>query len=131
MIALEVRLNGKRVCIAGAEDLAVLTTNVSAVGKLGKKTVPARPEETSGEIHYSVRGLTARRDPEKDAHLIWKSVAPLKLGDVIQVRILGTHRPDRPTSRQKADRRSGEPSGSRQRRTGAAASKRKSVARRA
>ena len=54
MIALEVSLNGKRVCIAGAEDLAVLTTSVTAVGKLGRKTVPARPDETGGQIHYSV-----------------------------------------------------------------------------
>ena len=131
MIALEVRLNGKRVCIAGAEDLAVLTTNVTAVGKLGKKTVPARPEETSSEIHYSVRGLTARQDPEKDVHLLWRSIAPLKLGDVIQVKILETHKPDSPTSRQKAERRAGEPSGSRQRRVRTAVSKRKSVARRA
>ena len=105
MIALEVRKNGKRVCIAGAEDLAVLSTSISAVDKLGKKTVPARPDETTGEIHYSVGGLTARPDPKKDVHMNWKSVAPLRIGDVIEVRILETEKVDRAKSRTKAKRK--------------------------
>jgi hypothetical protein len=105
MIALEVRKNGKRVCVAGADDLAVLTTCVSAVGKLGKKTVPARPDETTGEIHYHVGGLTSRPDPDKDVHLKWKSVAPLKIGDVIEIRILETKKVDRASSRTKAKRK--------------------------
>src|SRR5258708_3581847 len=105
MIALEVKLNGKRVCIAGAEDLAVLSTNVSAVGKLGKKTVPARPDDTTGEIHYSVGGLTSRPDPDKDVNLRWKSVAPIKIGDVIEVKILETEKVDRATSRTKAKKK--------------------------
>ena len=105
MIALEVRKNGKRVCIAGAEDLSVLSTNIAAVGKLGKKTVPARPDDTTGEIHYSVGGLTARPDPKKDVHMRWKSVAPLRVGDVIEVRILETEKVDRATSRTKTKRK--------------------------
>ena len=131
MIALEVSLNGKRVCVAGAEDLAVLTTVVSAVGKLGKKTVPAWPGQASGEIHYSVGGLTARQDPKMDVHVRWKSIDPLRVGDVIQVRILETDKADPARSRQRAKPRSGEPSGFRQRRVRAAVSKRKPVARRA
>ena len=105
MIALEIKLNGKLVCIAGAEDLCVLSTNVSAVGKLGKRTVPARSDETTGEIHYSVGGLTSRPDPDKDVHLRWKSVAPLKIGDVIEVRIIETEKVDRATSRTRAKRK--------------------------
>ena len=37
MLALEVLLNGKRIAIAGADDLNVLTGIVTAVGKLGPK----------------------------------------------------------------------------------------------
>lgn len=102
MIALAVSLNGKRVCVAGADDLCVLTTSISAVGKLGKETVPARLDDTGGEIYYSVGGLTARPDPKRDVHLSWKSVARLKVGDVIQVRIVESDTPDRPRSRRKA-----------------------------
>lgn len=105
MIAFEVKLNGKRVCIAGADDLGVLSAHVTAAGKLGKKTVPARPDDTNGEIHYSVGGLTSRTDPDKDVHVRWKSVAPLKVGDVIEVTILETEKVDRSTSRTKAKRK--------------------------
>ena len=105
MIALEVRKNGKRVCIAGADDLAVLTASVTAVGKLGKKTVPARPDETTGEIHYFVGGLTGRPDRNKDVHLRWQSAAALKVGDVVEVRILETQKVDRAKSRIKAKRK--------------------------
>jgi hypothetical protein len=105
MIALEVNLNGKRVCVAGADDLAVLSSHVTACGKLGKKTVRARPDETTGDIFYSVGGLTGRRDPKKDVHLRWRSINFLKVGDVIQVKVLETMKVDRPTSRTKAKRK--------------------------
>ena len=105
MIALEVTLNGKRICIAGAEDLSVLSTIISAGGKLGKKTVPPRPGDETFDIYYSVGGLTSRPDPTKDVHVRWKSVEPLKVGDVIQVRILETEKVDRPRSRKKAERK--------------------------
>ena len=84
--------------------MAVLSAHVTAVGKLGKKTVPARPDDTTGEIHYSVGGLTARPDPKKNVHMKWKSVAPLRVGDVMEVRILETEKVDRATSRTKAKR---------------------------
>ena len=102
MIALEVRLNGKRVCIAGADDLAVLSAHVTACGKLGSRTIPTRPDDPTGEMHYSVGGLTARADSKKDVHVKWKSVAPLRVGDVIRVKILETDKADRPKSMTKA-----------------------------
>jgi hypothetical protein len=131
MIALEVSLNGKHVCIAGAEDLGVLNACVSTVGKLGKKTTPARPDEGVADLFYSVGGLTSRRHPDTDVHVNWKSVAALKIGDTIEVRIVETDSVDRARSRHKAKPRDGEPSGSRQRRVRRAVSKRSSKARRA
>lgn len=100
MIAFKVSLNGKRVCIAGAEDLGVLSTIIAANGRLGKKAVPSRPGETF-DIYYSVGGLTSRPDPEKDVHVDWKSVEPLKVGDLIQVEIVETKKVDRAARRKK------------------------------
>ncbi len=102
MIAFEVRLNGKRICIAGAEDLAVLHTNVVAAGTLGSKTMPARPGDTKNDLFYSVGGLTGRSDPKSDVHLNWKSMAPLKVGDVIQVKVLEVKKATRTKARMKA-----------------------------
>ena len=101
MIAFEVLLNGKRICIAGAEDLCVLTADMTATGKLGKKTVyeelldDAVPEV---QLHYSVSGLTRRRDPDRDVHLSWKSVRRLRVGDSLQVRVVEVRKADRPKS---------------------------------
>lgn len=99
MIAFEVTLNGKRICIAGAEDLAVLAAHVTATGTLGSKTVPARPEETTRDVFYSVGGLTSRPDPANDVHLNWKSIVPLRIGDTIQFTVLDVTKADRPKSR--------------------------------
>jgi hypothetical protein len=104
MIAFEITLNGKRVCIAGAADLGVLTTSITATGKLGPKTVPFRPDDTGGEIFYSVGGLTRRSDPEKDVHVDWQSIAPLKVGDLIVVKVLDVKKADRAKSRKNANR---------------------------
>ena len=104
MIAFEVSLNGKRVCVAGSEDLGVLSAHVTACGKLGKKTAPFRPDETSDEIHYSVGGLTSRPKPLADVHVRWKSDGQLKVGDVVTVRVVETEKADRATSRSKVKR---------------------------
>src|SRR5258707_7244755 len=102
MIALEVSLNGKRICTAGAEDLAVLNAVVTACGRLGRKTAPARPDETESDLFYSVGGLTGRKNPKKDVHLRWKSVSKLNVGDVVQVRILETNNVTKPKHREPA-----------------------------
>ena len=106
MIAFEVKLNGRRICIAGAEDLCVLSATINAAGKLGVKTVPSRRNNGSArEVFYSVGGLTRRPDPTKDVHLRWKSVAPLRIGDRLVIKVLEVRKADRPKSRKKAERR--------------------------
>lgn len=94
MIALEVSLNGKRVCVAGADDLCALTASVEAFGKLGKMSAPLRPDDTSGDLCYAVGGMDSRQD----VYHYWQIPTPLKVGDVIQVRILETDAPDPPQS---------------------------------
>lgn len=105
MIAFKVKLNGKPVCTAGAEDLGVLSAHVTASGNLGKKTVPVPRNNTIREVFYSVGGLTSRSSPQKDVHLRWKSIAPLNIGDVVEVQVIETTKADRPKTRTKASRR--------------------------
>jgi hypothetical protein len=92
MIALVVYLNGKKLTVAGAEDLGVLGANVNAGGTLGKITVPYREDRKRRvSAHLSVGGLTRRPDG-KDEHLNWIRVKPLRIGDMISVRIIRTTR---------------------------------------
>src|ERR1700761_39142 len=102
MKAFEVCLNGKQVCVAGADDLSVLTTIITAVGKLGNKTVRLRSDDDSCDVFFSVSGLTGRSDPKKDVHVRWKSTVPLRVGDVIQVRVLEAKQADRAVKRTRA-----------------------------
>ena len=104
MIAFEVRVNGKRICIAGANDLGVLSAHITASGKLGSKTVLGRRKDAGREVFYSIGGLTARPYPKKDAHLNWKSISPLRIGDVVQLRVLEAKKADRAKSRKRAIR---------------------------
>ncbi len=52
-------------------------------------------------MFYSVGGLTARPDREKDVHMNWKSIVPLRVGGV-QVKVLESKNADRPRSRKRA-----------------------------
>ena len=105
MIAFEVFHNGRRVCRAGAEDLGVLHVSVAAGGNLGNKVASAILEGKGAEIHYHVGGLTARKDPKTDVHLNWKSVAPLKIGDTISVKILESDTADKPSKQYKRNKK--------------------------
>jgi hypothetical protein len=94
MIGLAVYLNGKKLTVAGAEDLGVLNTIVTAVGELGKSTASVG-RRRSAALHLSVGGLTRRRDGLEDEHLRWISLRHLRVGDRVSVRIVRTDRPDK------------------------------------
>jgi hypothetical protein len=93
MIALRVILNGKPICTAGAEDLAVLNAIVSAVGNLGALTKRNRNEPP--DIYLSVGGLTGRREGS-DEHVRWAEQQPLRAGDRVEIEVIDTFDVDRP-----------------------------------
>jgi hypothetical protein len=66
MVALRVVLTAILVCVAAADDLAVLTTIVSAGGNLGPRTKKHRHDPPT--IYLSVGGLPGRSDGP-DEHL--------------------------------------------------------------
>jgi len=97
MIALIVHLNGKRVAIAGADDLCVLHAIVTAAGELGKST--ARVGKRRGvNMHMTVGGLTGRANQEADEHLRWVNLQRLRVGDKITVEIVRSDKPDQHAS---------------------------------
>lgn len=114
MIAFEVSLNGERMYLAGAEDLTVLSAQVTAIGKLGDKTAQRFPDDTTSDIHYNVSGLTVRPNRSDNLFVEWAAMESLQVGDVLEVRIVETEEPDLPTSltpRMKPPDRGGERAG--------------------
>jgi hypothetical protein len=96
MLGLAVYLNGKRLTVAGADDLSVLNAIVTAVGTLGKSTA-VLGRKRSVNLHLSVGGLTHRGGGLEDEHLRWINLRNLRVGDRISVRVVRTNRPDKHT----------------------------------
>lgn len=105
MIALAVYLNGKKLTVAGTNDLCVLNAIVNAVGELGKSTVPIG-KRGKPDLWLSVSGLTSRAHGAEDEHLRWIGHRRLRVGDKITVQLGQTDRPDRHRSSTVATRNS-------------------------
>jgi hypothetical protein len=95
MIAVEVNLNGKRLCVAGAEDLGVLSVALNVTGSLGPKTVEGTPlggqvapDVQPVEPHLYIGGLTSRGSGVSDDHLRWRDDVSVSIGDVLTIRFL-------------------------------------------
>jgi hypothetical protein len=88
MIGLAVYLNGKKLTVAGTEDLSVLNAIVNAVGPLGRDTKKLGKGDRTPDLFLQVGGLTGRKNGVQDEHLKWVRHRPLRVGDKISVRIV-------------------------------------------
>ncbi|MBZ0166139.1 MAG: hypothetical protein K8I00_04970 [Candidatus Omnitrophica bacterium] len=96
MIALEITLNGKKLVVAGTDDLCVLGAMVSC-SLLRKK---ANPNHEKDEVYnLCVSGLTAKTNKADDEHLDWINFLDLKTGDEIKVKIIELDISDAPVRR--------------------------------
>jgi hypothetical protein len=85
MVAFEVRLNGKLLCTAGADDLSSLTTCLSLEGQLGDHTVlEGDKAKLKGTIKPSllISGGKARKG------FRWSRDVQVTTGDVLEVRLV-------------------------------------------
>ena len=86
MLALEVFLNNRKLALAGADDLVVLSSIVSAVGKLGRNVAGTKAQK-GYHVFLHVGGLTGRKNRIRGEHLAWIEMRKLKVGDKILVRV--------------------------------------------
>ena len=85
MRALEVSLNGKRLCVAGVGDNGVVSTNISCVLRNGKD-----------ELFLYTGGIS------NEGQEFWRwHNRNVKVGDVIQVAVIETAKADRPRHRER------------------------------
>ena len=96
MIVLKVFLNGKRFARAGTDDMGVLSTHVTGVGKLGPRSKGTEGAPRTYDLDLHVGGLTARVG-KADDHLRWGPRKTLKVGDEVKVRIVEGTSADRPS----------------------------------
>lgn len=88
MIALEVSVNDEILCRAGKDDLTVLHTVLNAVGILNTNS-------SNNHLSLSVGGMHSGED--RNRHDKWISSLPLKVGDVVSVKVLEVDKTDPPS----------------------------------
>ena len=93
VLAIEVEVNGKRLLVAGAKDLALLSAQIAAAGGSENETVGL---DTA--VHLTVMGLTSPQSSSRMANLTWVNGLPLKRGDSITFRIVQVEQPDPPAN---------------------------------
>ncbi len=87
MIAFEVRLNAKKLCVAGVGNDGVLTAIVDFV---------ARPQDVRSEL--DVGGLIS----STNEHVKWLN-RTLRIGDEVTVKVVDTTSVNKPRKRQRSD----------------------------
>ncbi len=97
MLAFEVFVNGRKITLAGADDLGVLSTIVNAVGKLGQKSSGTETRPKGYNLRLSVGGLTGRKNNVPNDYLRWAEMEKLKIGDEILVRVCRVNLADPPS----------------------------------
>jgi hypothetical protein len=95
MIAMEVIKNGKKLCLAGAEDLGVLAASFSAGGRLGRDTWEFAGEVTPPQMRLHVGGIASRKG-QSDTHLDWIGQLEIKAGDVVTLKFVEVDKADAP-----------------------------------
>lgn len=96
MIALQVKLNGELLAIAGRNDLCVLNTIIDASGVLGAESVGTKGEKEGVNLGVHVGGLSAKSDDDPGEHLRWVSRKALQIGDEVSVQILEVSEAEEP-----------------------------------
>src|SRR2546425_525814 len=91
VLAIEVEVNGKRLVVAGAKDLAVLSAQIAAGVGADSATI-----QIDTDVHLTVMALTSPKSARM-ANLTWCNGLPLQLGDSITFRIVQVEHPDPPT----------------------------------
>src|SRR5262245_35766580 len=95
MIAMEVIKNGKKLCVAGAQDLGVLAASFSAGGPLGRDSWDFTGGMPKPQMRLHVGGITSRKG-EADTHLDWIGQMDLKIGDVVTLKFIDVDKADSP-----------------------------------
>ena len=103
MLAFEVLVNDERLCLAGAEDWAVLNVSLSGV----KHRHPSIPD--ADEVDLYVGALTQPDLTGASYHLRWKGLRGLPVGTKVTFNVVETDRVDEPIRRHRSDSEVQEP----------------------
>lgn len=96
MLVLELRINGKLVSTAGADNLSVLGAHVTALGKLGDNSLGTKVLKDGIELRCEMTGLTSREGEPHNIHLSWFCSEGMEVGDEVTITIKEADSADSP-----------------------------------
>jgi len=94
MIAFEILSNGKRLCLAGAGDLGVVTASISWARRKALPEGVDIPDWKAEELSFNVGGI----DSHTDEYLEWVR-KELSVGSEITLRVVEVEEVDAPVAR--------------------------------
>jgi len=105
MLAIEVTVNGRRVCVAGLPAGAV-TATVATVNRPPRRQTRQRRSGTARSAHLAVSGYTETSTAHEFPWWVPTNAIPrLRVGDRVMLRIVDVLHPDRPRSRRRQAKR--------------------------
>lgn len=98
MIAFEVVVNGEKACVAGIDDLGVLTALLTWVHRVPRVDNDNLDEYPTRELTLDIHGLQSARSNQPDEQLSWLH-CDLTVGDTVTLHIKDLQSVDEPESR--------------------------------
>jgi flagellar basal body L-ring protein FlgH len=98
MIAFEVMVNGNKVCVAGLEDLGVLSAILSWANRVPRSDAQTNEEYRTQELTLEVGGLQSARVNQTEQCILWVR-KQLKVGDIVTINIKNLDAVDEAESR--------------------------------
>jgi len=102
MLAFELIVDDRRICLAGMEDWAVMSVILSGVRHRD------RDPADGGRLDVSAGGLSERDENGVAHHARWEKV-DLQVGSKVTITLVETDQPDPPIRRYRSDREVQEP----------------------
>ena len=105
MIALEVGVNGKRVCVAGL-PVGAVTASVTTVRRRSRRQTSRGQARVAQSALLTVSGYTETAVAHE--HPWWvprKAIPRLRVGDSVTLRVVDVSRPNKPRTRHRQPKR--------------------------
>ena len=104
MLAIEVSVNGRRVCVAGL-PIGAVTASVATVNRLPRRQIRQRRARPARTAHLTVSGYTETATTHEFPWWVPTAMPRLRIGDSVMLRVVDVRRPDKPRTRRRQAKR--------------------------
>lgn len=104
MLAIEVSVNGRRVCVAGL-PVGTVTASVATVNRQPRRQIRQGRSHPARSAYLTVSGYTTTATDHEFPWWVPTTTPRLRIGDSVILRIVDVRRPDKPRTRRRQAKR--------------------------